>query len=84
MGDTVAANTSSAGITAGLGSNASPTDILGQAQSQANEAIQFQAQMSDINRAFQMNRAYYQFRDAMSQAIAGIMQTQSQQLGRAG
>lgn len=81
MGDTGLGTTSSG---ANLVSNFSPTDILNQSEAQANEAMQFQARMSDINRRFQMHRAYYQFRDAMSQAIAGIMQTQSQQLGRAG
>lgn len=81
MGDT---GTPAASSASGLVSNFSPSDILGQAENQANEAMQFQQQMSDINRRFQMHRAYYQFRDAMSQAIAGIMQTQSQQLGRAG
>lgn len=73
-----------AASTSGLSTNFSPSDILAQSETQANEAMQFQAQMSDLNRRFQMHRAYYQFRDAMSQAIAGIMQTQSQQLGRAG
>lgn len=81
MGDT-GVNAASSG--SNLISNFSPNDILSNAESEANEAMQFQARMSDINRRFQMHRAYYQFRDAMSQAIAGIMQTQSQQLGRAG
>ncbi len=82
MGDT--ASTTASTTSTNLVSNFSPSDILAQSETQANEAMQFQAQMSDLNRKFQMHRAYYQFRDAMSQAIAGIMQTQSQQLGRAG
>lgn len=81
MGDTAA---NGASTTANLISSFSPSDILSQSETQANEAMQFQARMSDLNRRFQMHRAFYQFRDAMSQAIAGIMQSQSQQLGRAG
>ena len=79
-----ASASASSGITSGLGSGLNPNDILEQSRSQANEVIAFQKGMSDLNRDFQMNRAFFQFKDAMNQAFAGIMQSQSQQLGRAG